>query len=102
MAKINLPSITSGYATTTQLNNALDQIESEFQNKVLYRNNPTGEPNQMEVDIDMNNNKLLNVQAIEVNGQDLIGALSLFNGLTISTSPPSGGSDGDIWFQVSS
>jgi len=61
MAKITLPSIASGYATVTQLNTALDQIEAEFNNKVLYRNNPTGEPNQLENDLDMNSKNINNI-----------------------------------------
>jgi hypothetical protein len=73
MAKITLPSITSGYATTTQLNNALNSIEAEFQDKVLYRDNPTGEPNQMENDIDMNGYAIINASNVEINGLDLEG-----------------------------
>lgn len=109
MAKITLPSISSGYATTTQLNNAFAAIASEFQNKVLYRNNPTGEPNQMEQDLDMNNNKILNVSDVEVGGVNILTTMqsifndyeALTNRVTISTSAPSGGTDGDIWFKVS-
>lgn len=108
MAKITLPSISSGYATTTQINNAFDAIESEFQNKVLYRNNPSGEPNQMEQDIDMNNNNILNVGDIEVNGVNILTTMqeiyddyeALTSRVTVSTSSPSGGMNGDIWFKV--
>jgi hypothetical protein len=71
MAKITLPNITSGYATTTQLNSALTTIETEFQDKVFYRNNPNGEPNQMENNIDMNNNAIINVSNLEINGVNL-------------------------------
>lgn len=110
MSKIVLPDISSGYASTTQLNAALNTIETEFQTKILYRDNPTGEPNQMENDIDMNGNGLLNVGSININGVDYIDAMTtIYNNyvaltqqVTISTSPPSGGADGDIWFQVSS
>ena len=65
MAKITLPTISSGYATTTQLNNAFDSIETELQNKVLYRNNPAGEPNTMQNSLDMNSNSILNVDDLE-------------------------------------
>ncbi|NDB59176.1 hypothetical protein EB001_12090 [bacterium] len=110
MAKISLPTISSGYATTTQLNNAFDAIETEFQDKVLYRDNPTGEPNVMEQDLDMNSNKLTNVAGIEVGGVDYLASMqtvynnyvSITQNVTVSTSSPSGGSDGDIWFKVSS
>lgn len=65
MAKITLPTIASGYATTTSLNAAFDALETELQSKVLYRDNPAGEPNQMEVDIDMNGNSITNALGID-------------------------------------
>ena len=110
MAKITLPSIVSGYATTTQLNNAFDAIESEFQNKVLYRNNPSGEPNQMEQDLDMNGYNLNNVGTLLIGGQNIIQEMqdifddyeAMVSRVTISTSGPTGGSDGDFWYKVSS
>jgi hypothetical protein len=108
MAKLTLPTISSGYATTTQLNNAFDAIEAELQNKVLYRDNPAGEPNQMEQDLDMNGNAILNASGIEIGGVDVIQEMTdiynnyeaLVNRVTISTSSPTGGIDGDIWFKV--
>lgn len=109
MAKITLPTITSGFQSASQLSTGFDAIESELQNKVLYRDNPTGEPNQMENDLDMNSNGLLNVSSITVNGVDYLANMqnvyndynALVNRVTISTESPSGGSDGDIWFKVS-
>ena len=109
MAKITLPDITSGFSSTTQLNNAFNSLETELQNKVLYRNNPEGEPNQMEGNLDMNGNSIINAGAVEVNGVDYLTAMeTIYNNyvaltqqVTVSTSAPSGGSDGDIWFQVS-
>jgi hypothetical protein len=108
MAKLTLPTISSGYATTTQLNTAFDAIETELQNKVLYRDNPVGEPNVMEQDLDMNSNKIINVGDIEVGGVNVITEMNniyndyeaLVNRVTISTSSPTGGSDGDIWFKI--
>ena len=108
MAKITLPTISSGYATTTQLNNAFNQIETELQDRVLYRENPAGEPNTMENDLDMNGNKIINVGDIEVGGVNVITEMNsiyndyeaLVNRVTISTASPTGGSDGDIWFKV--
>ena len=115
MAKILLPTISSGYATTTTLNAAFDQIEDEFQSRVLYRNNVNDEPNHMLNNLDMNNYDLLNVGQLDldtltVNGVDYIAAmntiynnyLSVTQQVTVSTASPSGGSDGDIWFKVSS
>ena len=58
--KITLTNPTSGY-NLQAINGNFDAIETEFQNKVLYRNNPTGEPNQMENTLDMNSNRILNL-----------------------------------------
>lgn len=78
MAKITLPTISSGFASTVQYNNALETLETEFQDKVLYRNNPTGEPNQMENDIDMNSNDIINVGSINGISTLLLNDLSSY------------------------
>lgn len=65
MAKISLSTILSGFQTITQLNQNFTDIVSEFQNKVLYRDNPSGEPNSMQNDLDMNSNDLLNVDTTD-------------------------------------
>ena len=54
MAKITLPTIAAGFASNTAFNTAFDSIEAEFQSKVLYRDNPAGEPNTMQNSLDMN------------------------------------------------
>jgi len=114
VAKITLPTITSGYASNTTFNTAFDSIEAEFQNNILYRNNPAGEPDYMENALDMNSNNINNVNnialtgTITVNGVDYTQQMqdiynnyvSLTQKVTISSSAPSGGSDGDIWFQL--
>ena len=65
MAKITIDDITSSFASVTQLNAYFQQLEDELNDKVLYRNNPDGEPNTMENDLDMNSNDLLNVDNIQ-------------------------------------
>lgn len=113
MAKISINDITSGYASTTALNVSFNQIEDQFNNKVLYRDNPFSEPNQMLNDLDMNSNDLLNVggltaTSLTVNGVDYLAAMntiynnytSITQSVTVSTASPSGGSDGDIWFKI--
>jgi len=116
VAKIDLPTIASGYASNTTFNTTFTAIENEFQQKVLYRDNPTGEPNSMQNDLDMNSNNLLNVKnlsivgtgTITIDGVDYVAEmttiynnyLSLIDRVTISTLDPTGGSDGDIWFKV--
>jgi hypothetical protein len=109
MAKILIGNVTSGFAATTAINNAFDAIETELNSKVLYRDNPAGEPNQMENDLDMNGFNILNAGGVEVGGVDILAQmqtiyddyLALVDRVTISTSSPTGGSDGDIWFKVS-
>lgn len=114
MAKITINDITSGYASTASLNATFNTLEDHFNNQVLYRNNPSGEPNQMENNLDMNNYNILNVgnmqvASVTVNGVNIItemntiynNYLALVDRVTVSTASPSGGADGDIWFKVS-
>lgn len=61
MAKITLSTISAGFGAESAMNVNMDSIESEFQNKVLYRNNPTGEANTMENNLDMNGYNILNL-----------------------------------------
>lgn len=61
MAKINL----SNVLTLLGINSNFQKLEDELNNKVLYRDNPDGEPNQMENPIDMNGNDLFNVKDLE-------------------------------------
>ena len=67
--KITLNDVTNIDALSV-INDNFDKIEQELQNKVLYRNNPSGEPNSISNDIDMNGNDLLNVgDVVSVNGR---------------------------------
>lgn len=58
--KISLTNPTAGY-NLAAINANFDALEAEFQDKVLYRDNPSGEPNQMENDLDMNSNRITNL-----------------------------------------
>tara|TARA_R110000851_G_scaffold9409_1_gene35014 strand:- start:497 stop:844 length:348 start_codon:yes stop_codon:yes gene_type:complete len=114
VAKIDLPTISSGYASNTTFNTTFTAIENEFQQKVLYRDNPAGEPNSMQNDLDLNSNDINNVKDITMTGDFTVDGvdyltsmqtlydnyLALVDRVTISTASPSGGSDGDIWFKV--
>lgn len=62
MTKIVVPDIDSGY-NLTQINVALQALATELNGKVLYRDNPTGEPNSMDNNLDMNNFQILNLPA---------------------------------------
>jgi hypothetical protein len=114
MAKVTLSDIQAGYASTSALNATFNILEDHLNNQVLYRRNPSGEPNQMENNLDMNDFDILNVgnmqvDSVTVNGVDIITTmntiynnyLALVDRVTVSTASPSGGSDGDIWFKVS-
>lgn len=61
MAKITFSDIAAGFQSVGTINNNYTQLEYELQNKVLYRDNPTGEPNEMQNDIDMNGYRILNI-----------------------------------------
>jgi hypothetical protein len=80
MAKISLPTAISGYNLQV-INDNFDAVEAEFQNKVLYRDNPTGEPNQMENNLDMNSNNILNTRQIDTQ-------LLKLNGVFVSLDNP--------------
>lgn len=73
---IHLDDITSGYSTG-KMNENFQKIEREFNEKTLRRDGlGNGEPNQMEVDLDMNSQDVINAgkisaRTLEVNGTDL-------------------------------
>lgn len=61
MAKVTFSDITTGFQSVGTINNNYTQLEYELQEKVLYRNNPSGEPNEMQNDLDMNGYRILNL-----------------------------------------
>lgn len=69
MSKVELDDITTGFQSTTVTNANSAKVEDELNNKVLYRNNPTGEPNQMESNLDMNSKRVLNLPRA-IDGQE--------------------------------
>jgi len=88
--------ISSGYASQSQLNENFSNIQTSF-NNTLSLDGST--PNAMQADIDMNNNDIINVSGIYVGG---VNVLNVLDNVTVSTASPTGGNDGDIWFKVSS
>ena len=88
--------ISSGYASQSQLNENFTNIQTAFDNTLSLDGSS---PNAMNADLDLNNNDLLNVRAIYVDG---VNVLNVLDNVTVSTASPSGGEDGDIWFKVSS
>jgi len=61
LSKITLDSIVSGFKSVTKLISNFDKIEDHLDNKVLYRDNPDSEPNQMNTPLDMNSKRLINL-----------------------------------------
>ena len=61
MAKITLPALVAQYLSAASFNTKFTDIEDHLNNKVLYRNNPSGEPNEMGNDLDMDSNSILNL-----------------------------------------
>ena len=88
--------ISSGYASQSQLNENFSNIQTSF-NNTLSLDGST--PNAMQANIDMNNNDIINVSGIYVGG---VNVLNVLDNVTVSTAYPSGGNNGDIWFKVSS
>lgn len=88
--------ITSGYASQTQLNENFTNINTALNNTLSLDGSL---PNAMNADLDLNNNDLLNVKAIYVDG---VNVLNVLDNVTVSTASPTGGNNGDIWFKVSS
>tara|TARA_R110000787_G_scaffold193899_2_gene305438 strand:+ start:24059 stop:26266 length:2208 start_codon:yes stop_codon:yes gene_type:complete len=81
MAKITLNDLTTNYGSQALHNTNNASIETELNDKVLYRVNPTGEPNQMENALDMNSNQILNLSpgilnTDAVNYQQLTAAIA--------------------------
>lgn len=79
MAKISLGTVTNGQNIST-MNANFTLIMNALNNSVLYRLNPSGEPNQMNNDLDFNSFNLLNGGAIAclsltVNGVSLNAAI---------------------------
>lgn len=67
MSKIVLNDVTN-LNTLSVINDNFDKLELELQNKVLYRDNPEGEPNALQNDIDANGNSIYNVQDLTIQG----------------------------------
>ena len=59
MSKIELPAVT-GSNNTSRINDNFQKIEDALNQEVLYRKGYTGEPNEMETNLDMNGKQILN------------------------------------------
>jgi len=83
MSKITLKDIRSGY-DLSGINNNFQLLEEELNSKVMYRDNPIGEPNHSNNDIDLNSNDLLNVNEINVTTLRIQGDEVIPNDLVVA------------------
>lgn len=60
MSKIDLVPIT-GAQQLSAINDNFRKVEEALNDKVLYRDNPSGEPNQVKSDVDMNGKRIYNL-----------------------------------------
>lgn len=67
MAKYTPDNVASGYKTTSLLNNEFDKLATIVNEQMLARDNPDGEPNAMQNELDMNSNRLINLAPPENN-----------------------------------
>jgi hypothetical protein len=80
VSKFTPLNVTNGQ-NVSAVNSNFTEIANQLNNLVLYRDNPAGEPNTIEKDIDVNGNSLLNVdalsvQSLTVGGTDLVDELN--------------------------
>lgn len=68
MSKIELNTSIADYGFS-QINANFQLIEDELNQKVLYRDNPVGEPNTIENQIDANDNNIINVNDLRVDNE---------------------------------
>jgi hypothetical protein len=75
MAKLTLAKPTSGY-NLSAINDNFTKIEAEFQDKVLYRDNPVGENNVLQNNLDVNSFDLINIGNLKINGDLTIAGVN--------------------------
>lgn len=76
--KLELDTVLNANSLAT-INANFQKIEQELQEKVLYRDNPTGEPNTMEQALDMNGKDILNIGDLFL-GDEALAPVSVVEG----------------------
>ncbi len=76
MSKIVLDNIASGY-NLNKINDNFDTIAAALNDGVLYRDNPEGETNSLQSDIDCNSKNLYNIGEIRVLGTVTLNGVNL-------------------------
>lgn len=87
----SLGSLLSGYRSQQELNTNFDNISDVFEDRVLWRDNPAGNANQMENELDMNSNKIINLGA-PVASNDAARLIDITSQLELSAGAASIGS----------
>lgn len=67
MTKLVLSSVASGF-DLSKINDNFTKIATEINNKLLYRDNPVGEPNSLVTDVDTNGKRIYNLPTPVGNG----------------------------------
>ena len=88
MAKITLNTILSQYGNVSLYNSNNAEIIDHLNNKVLYRDNPSGEANQMENNLDMNTNRIFNLPS-PVNNTEAARWVDVATAIGLDTAVPS-------------
>lgn len=107
MSKITLDPLAGTFAAVTALNEKFQAIEDAFNDRVLYRDNIDGEPNEMNDDLDMNAQRIINLpSATSVTepatyGQ-LLDAASGITSITTLSEEQTASSDGQSLFTFTS
>ena len=105
MAKITITDLSTLVGAVNDVNNKFQQIEDELNNKVLYRDNPVGEDNSLQTDIDLNNNDILNVGTIDAQTMTIgglsAGSLTFQGNFYVGATQPAAIAAGDMWYNTS-
>lgn len=111
MAKITINPVQAGNGLETAINLRLQQIEDTFNDNVLWRSGVGANPNQMNVDLDMNSNDILNLTEltlgavsvkadIETNQNDIEDLKAAVNTLWLTEPPPFPGGSLVNWGEI--
>jgi hypothetical protein len=94
--KATLTAVATGFGSAATLDANFTALNTALDNTLSLDGST---PNAMTADLDMNGQGINNCDSLLIDGTDVFAVI---NKVTISTSAPSGGSDKDIWFKVSS
>jgi hypothetical protein len=80
--KLNLPDVTNSNSVSV-INSNFAAIEQELQNKVLYRDNPSGEPNTLETALDANGKEIYNAGTLRTTNLYIDGERVIPSGVVV-------------------